>query len=104
MIESKFGQRLSGVLLIVIGGLATAGVWRTALNDGYYFLSLVILMPSLAVMDLGPLLFPIDMDRLRADYGIDKPEAWEHYPLSWKIVIVLAVAAALANWYAIAWR
>ena len=53
-------------------------------------------------LGLGMLLFPIDRDRLRAEHGVDKPLTLAHYPLSWKILVGVAVAAGLANWVAIA--
>jgi hypothetical protein len=102
MIESKIGQRLVGLFLAVLGGGATAWSWYTALTWGYYYRKAVVFFPLFAVVGLGILLFPIDRERLRAEYGTAKPQGLAHLPLVWKVLLVLAVLAALGNWYAIA--
>ena len=37
MIESKLGQRLLGLFMLVLGGGLTIWVWYTALTEGYYY-------------------------------------------------------------------
>jgi len=102
MIESKIGQRLAGLFLLALGGGFTAYSWYTALNEGYYFEKAVALFPVCAVAGLGLILFPLDMERLRAEHGVDKPQKLAHYPPIWKLVFVLALLAGLGNWLAIA--
>ncbi len=102
MIESKIGQRLVGLFLLAVGLGFTAWSWHTALNEGHYYSKAVALFPVFAVTGLGLLLFPIDVNRLRAEHGVDKPQSFAHYPLAWKVLFVVALAAGLGNWLAIA--
>jgi hypothetical protein len=101
MIESKIGQRLLGLALLALGSGFTAWSWYTALNEGYYHRKAVALYPVFAVAGLGLLLFPLDMERLRAEHGVEKPQKLAHYPLVWKVLVVVALLAGLGNWLAI---
>jgi hypothetical protein len=102
MIESKIGQRLVGVFMLALGAGFTAWSWHTALTEGYYYEAAVALFPAFAVIGVGMILFPIDVARLRAEHGVDKPQSLAHYPPVWKVLMVVALAVALGNWYAIA--
>jgi hypothetical protein len=101
MLQSKIGQRLLGLLLLVLGGGFTVWSWYTALTEGYYYRKAVALFPAFAVLGLGMILFPIDIERLRAEHGVDKPEKFAHYPPAWKVTVFVAVLAGLGNWLAI---
>jgi hypothetical protein len=101
MIESKIGQRLAGLFLFLLGGGFTGWSWYTALNEGDYYERAVAFFPVFAVFGLALLVFPIDMARVRAEHGVDRPQKFAHYPLTWKVLAVVAVAAGLGNWWAI---
>jgi hypothetical protein len=101
VIESKLGQRLVGLCFLALGGGFTAWSWYTALTEGHYYRRAVALFPVFAVVGLGLLLFPIDMERFRAEHGIDRPQKLAHYPLAWKLLVGVALAAGLGNWLAI---
>jgi hypothetical protein len=101
VIKSKIGQRLVGLFVLVLGGGFTAWSWYTALTEGYYYRKAVALFPVLAIAGLGLLLFPIDGDRLRAEHGVETPQSLAHYPLAWKVLFVVALAAGLGNWLAL---
>ncbi|HEX5271683.1 MAG TPA: hypothetical protein VFW33_14395 [Gemmataceae bacterium] len=100
-LQTKGGQRVVGLLLFALGGGATAWSWYTALTAGYYYRKAVVAFPAFAVAGLGLLLFPIDADKLWAEHGVDRPQKFAHYPLSWKVLFVLALLAAVGNWLAI---
>jgi hypothetical protein len=102
MIESKWGQRVAGLLLFLVGAGFTAWCWYTALTEGYYYRKAVAIFPAFAVIGLGLLVFPIDVEQIRAEHGVDKPSKFAHYPLEWKLLFFVALAAALVNWIAIA--
>lgn len=104
MIESKIGQRVVGLFLLLVGGGLTAWSWYTAVNDGNYYRKAAALLPVVAVAGLGMLLFPIDMERLRAEHGVDRPQKLAHYPRAWKVLFVVAILAGLGNWLAISQR
>jgi hypothetical protein len=101
MIKSKGGQRVAGLFFLALGGGITAWLWYTALNEGYYYVKAAALFPAFAVLGLFMMLFPLDFDRLYAEHGVDKPDKLAHYPLSWKLGLVVAILAGLANWWAI---
>ena len=101
MIESKIGQRLVGLLLLAVGGGFTVWSWYTALTAGYYYRNAVAFFPAFAVIGLGLLLFPLDVERLRAEHGVERPKKLAHYPPAWKVLFFAAVLAGLGNWLAI---
>jgi hypothetical protein len=94
-------QRLGGLLFLAIGGAGMAWVWHDALTEGQYYLKMALLFPALAVLGLGMILFPVDMDRLKAEHGVERIEHFGQYPMVWKVLFVLALAASAANWYAL---
>jgi hypothetical protein len=101
VIQSKLGQRLLGVFLLLLGGGCTVGCWYTALTEGYYYRNAVAFFPVFAVVGLGLLFCPIDMEQLRAEHGVDRPQQFAHYPIVWKVLFFVALAAGLGNWLAI---
>jgi hypothetical protein len=101
MIESKIGQRLVGLVLLLLGGGFTTWSWHTAITEGHYSREEAAFFPLFALVGLGLLLFPIDMQRLRAEHGVDRPQKFAHYPLVWKVLCVAALIAALGNWLVI---
>jgi hypothetical protein len=102
VIESKSGQRLAGVVFLAGGVGFTIWSWHDALTEGYYYPRMAAFFPAFAVVGLGMVLFLIDRDCLRAEHGVDRPRSLAHYPLEWKILFVVALAAGLGNWYLLA--
>ena len=98
MVEFKQDQRIYGLVCIIVGGGFTVWQWYLALTEGYYYQKYVMIGPFFAVLGLGPLLFPINKKQLRKRYGVDEPQQLAHYPLSWKILFFVALAATLGNW------
>jgi hypothetical protein len=114
MVTSKLGQRLVGLLILLVAGGFTAWIWHTALTEGTYYRKAAALFPAFAVIGLGMLLFPTDVDRLReviglglwlsrlrAERGVEKVMSLNQIPPVWWGVLVAAVAAGLGNWYAL---
>jgi hypothetical protein len=102
MIRSKPIQRLVGLLVLALGAGGTVWVWYTALSEGYYYRKTDIIFPFFAVIGLGFVLFPIDMDELRAEHGVEQIQHFRQLPPEWKVFALGAVAAGLGNWYALA--
>lgn len=102
MIRSKVGQRVLGCFLLVLSVSFIIWEWRRALNEGYYHRNAVVLFPFGAVCGVGLILFPVDYDRLMAEHGVDRVRGFSHMPPAWRVLALLAVAAGLANWFAIA--
>jgi hypothetical protein len=90
-----------GLALAVLGAVFTAGMWHTALTEHYYYRKASAIFPAFAILGLGLLVFPIDVEELRERYGVEKLERFEHYPLAWKVLMFVAIAAGIANWFAI---
>ncbi|MFL5512107.1 MAG: hypothetical protein ACJ8CN_06665, partial [Gemmatimonadales bacterium] len=93
MIQSKFGQRLVGALMLVLSGGFTARTWYAALEEGYYNPKAAAIFPALLVFGLGLLLFPIDVERLKAEHGVEKVESLDQVPPAWWGVLIAALAA-----------
>lgn len=101
MIQSKTGQRVVGLLFLLVSGGFTVYSWYTVIHEGYYHRAAAVLFPTMAVAGLGLLFFPIDYDRLRREHGVEELKKFAHYPPEWKILFFVALAAGLGNWMAI---
>ena len=102
MFRSKLGQRLGGLILLAMGGGLTVWVWHTALTEGYYYGKAAFLFPCLAVFGLAGILFPIDVDKFRAEHGVEQATSFRQFPAAWKVVFVLALAAGFGNCFLLA--
>jgi hypothetical protein len=105
MIRSQIGQRLLGALFILGCGWFTWSEWQTLVHEGYYHPKAAVLFPLMTLAGVGLLLFPFDYDRLQAEHGVDRVQHFSHMPLIWKLWSLVMIAAAIANWAAMAnWR
>src|SRR5258708_1764903 len=94
---SKGRQRFTGLGLIVVGVVGTVWEWYSLVEYGYNYTISAFICPFAIVLGFCVLVFPFDVDKLRAEHGVDRPEKWVHYPLAWKLTIVAATVAGLAN-------
>ena len=101
MIESKLGQRLVGVVDLVVSAGLLAWVWRRALTVGEYNPWAAGVLPILLVVGLGLILVPIDVARHRARHGTDRPATFGELPPAWKVLMPLSLAAGIGNWVAL---
>jgi hypothetical protein len=72
------------------------------LNRGLLLPQGSIHLSGFFVLGLGMILFPIDVDKLRAEHGVEKVQSFGQLPPAWKVVLVAALAAGFGIWYAIA--
>jgi hypothetical protein len=101
MITSTIGQRLAGLFLLLLGVGFTAYTWYVALHGESYSDKAAGVFPVIVVAGLGLLLFPVNMEHLRAVHGVDKPQKLAHLPLAWKLLLPVALLAGLGNWLAL---
>ena len=103
MFESKVGQRIGGLILLVLGSGASAWTWHSALSGESFYPKLGGLGTAVAFLGLCMILFPMDIEQLRIEHGVHKPNKlkFEHYPLAWKVITVIAVAAAVIDFIAL---
>jgi hypothetical protein len=99
VIRSKLGQRIMGALALLVGSSGTFWTWRTAITEGYYYTGWAVFFPLFAVVGLGLVLLPIDMEKQQAEYGDLTRQGFNQLPLDWKIHMGVAVVAALGNWF-----
>jgi hypothetical protein len=99
MIRSKFGQRVVGAVDLIGSAALLAWLWADR-PTGRAVEFAAAIAPFLAVVGLGLLLVPIDVDRHRARYGTDRPETFAELPAAWKVLAVVGFAAGIAHWLA----
>ena len=101
MIESKIGQRAGGVFFLACGSALAGWSWYTAIERGQYNLKAALLGPGLAVAGLTLLFFPLDYALHRTRYNTANPPTFAQYPMSWKVLTIVAFAAGATNWLAL---
>ncbi len=106
MFESRTGQRLAGLIVLILGGALMAWTWYSALTGDGFYIEAAVLAPVLVVFGIGMILVPIDIQSLREEHGVPKPGKlrFAHYPIHWKAVSVVAVVAGFANWLVLTWN
>jgi hypothetical protein len=102
MVQRTLTQRMIGLLLLAAGALGVYLPWRSALANGNYSRVAAALLPALAVLGLGLAVFPYDANRQHTELNLDGSEVGPRLPLAWQYILLAAVLAGLANWYAIA--
>jgi hypothetical protein len=102
MIRSKVGQQVVGAIALVIAGACIFWTWQTATSQGYYDRSAAIMFPVFAVVGLGLVLLPIEMEKQRSKFGDETEQGMAQLPWEWKLLLGVAVAAGLGNWYLLA--
>lgn len=98
MIESKPARKLAGLLMFVAGTAGTVWCWYSMPTEGPLDHYLAGVFPFLAIAGLGSFLFPIDLDCLRDEHGVDQPTMWSHLPISTKIFLVIGAVSGIGYW------
>src|SRR5579862_6676142 len=100
MRRSEIWQIVVGAFFVVVAGGCTAWSWYLALHDGVIYPKMATLFPGFAVLGLGFCLFPVDVDKMRAEHG-DPPYTIGQFPLIWKIWVGVSVLSGFANFLVI---
>ena len=103
MLPCKFRQRVTGVICLAVAAGGMALNWYFALAVGRYFPTGAVAFPCLICFALCLLVFPIDVVKFRAKYGVERIETMRQLPPTWVVLLIAGVAAGLGNWYA-HWR
>jgi hypothetical protein len=93
-------QRLFGLLLLASCAPALWFVWHAALATGRYSPAAAGLLPAASVIGLGFALFPLEFNRMPDRPAFDDDTL--QVPVIWQYILLAAVLAGLANWYALA--
>ena len=104
MIRSQSGQRAMGIVMLLASLALMAYGWSYALDHGRVFILWLMAPPAFAVLGLGLVLFPMDVERLQREHGVDRVQSWAHLPTAWRVLLVFAAVAALANHFLITGR
>jgi hypothetical protein len=94
-------QRLLGLALLAVSAAGIYFVWRFALVGRIYNGLVSAALPVLAVCGFGLMLFPFGRDRIPLDPGLAAALGEPEVPRSWQFILLVALLAGLANWYAI---
>ena len=95
-------QRVFGLLLSSTCGPAIWFVWRWVLTSGHYSRAAAALLPTVTLLGLGFAMFPVDFEGMQTESSYRDDDAVPRMPVVWQYILLAAVLAGLANWYAIA--
>ena len=101
MLNSNLGQRMVGLISLLVGTGFTAWSWYTAVGEGFYYHKAAMIFPVFAVLGAAAMFFPLDAQGLQGELSIARPARFLQYPTSWKILTAVAIIAGLANWFAL---
>ena len=104
MIRSQMAQRIAGVVLLAACVGLLAYTWGYAADHGRIRRLLIVVPPLVGVLSLGMILFPMDMEKLKREHGVERVQSWSHLPLVLRGLVVLAGAATLANYLLVTGR
>jgi ABC-type Fe3+-siderophore transport system permease subunit len=96
----RWKQQLGGLFIALIGAGFTAWTWRTALNDGYYYVRSSMVFPAVCVVGLGLILFPGYRDeRIVRGEDISEMNGWELITARWWAILVVALVVGVGNYF-----
>jgi hypothetical protein len=104
MIRSRSDQRALGVLMLLASLAIMVYAWSYAQERGHVFVLWLIALPAFAVLSLGLVFFPMDVERLQREHGVDRVQSWEQLPTAWRVLLVFAAVAALTNHFLVTGR
>jgi len=96
----RWKQQLGGLFIALIGAGFTAWNWRTALNEGYYYLKASMIFPAFCVVGLGLILFPgYKEERIARGEDISGMNGRELITARWWAILVVALVMGFGNYF-----
>ena len=92
-------QRTVGLILFILGIAVTIWTWKSGVNQNYISINASMLFPALMVMGLGLLLFPVNPEKLKEKWGVEKIESIGQVPGIWWIIIVVSIIVGILNYF-----
>jgi ABC-type Fe3+-siderophore transport system permease subunit len=97
---SRWKQQLGGLFIALIGAGFTAWTWRTALNEGYYYLRTSIIFPAFCVIGAGLILFPgYKEERIARGEDISGMNGLGLITARWWAILVVALVVGIGNYF-----
>jgi ABC-type Fe3+-siderophore transport system permease subunit len=97
---SRWKQQLGGLSIALIGAGFTAWTWRTALNEGYYYVRSSMVFPAVCVVGLGLIFFPGYRDeRIARGEDISEMNGWKLITARWWAILVVALVGGVGNYF-----
>lgn len=92
-------QQLFGLLMALLGAGFTAWGWYTALTRGYFYRAAGLLFPAFFVLGVGLLIFPENKEEgIARSEDMSRLPMWKRLPPRWRAILIVALAAAVANY------
>ncbi len=88
-----------GAVMLVASLAVTVYAWYYGYTHGRVFSMWILIPPAFVMISIGLLLFPMDVDKLEREHGVDRVQEWKHLPTPWRVILALAFLAAVANHY-----
>lgn len=99
VVQSKLGQRLLGLLIVLGGGYAAHHVWNEVNLTKEFGLKSAFLLPFVITLGLGVIAFPVDAYAQKWKYGAARPRNWKEMPAGMKLTLVLSLCAGIGACY-----
>jgi hypothetical protein len=95
---ARWKKRLLGAFILLLSGGLNAWNWHCALTKGYFSQKPAVILPALAVIGLGVIIFPGDTEVIVPE-NISRLQAIKLMPLRWWIILVAGLALGGVNYW-----
>jgi hypothetical protein len=95
---SRRNERLGGLFIATIGAMLTIWTWRSAIEQGHYYLLAAIGAPAFTIIGIALILVPgYRTERLGRGEDLDLLSGWELITARWWGILAIALGSGSIN-------
>ncbi len=95
---SRQNERLGGLLIATIGAMLTIWTWRSALEEGHYYLLATMGGPAFTIIGIALILVPgYRIERYHRGEDLDRFSGWELITARWWWILAIAIGSGFIN-------